>query len=892
MRVQVAATLAALLLGVAVEAAAQGMADDTRRPRDEGTRAPRPSLQALRITTPPAIDGRLDDEIWRRAAVATDFVQRSPNPGQPSLQRTEARIAYDDVALYVAIRAYDTAPDSIASQLARRDASGIFSDWVDVIIDSFHDRRSAYRFSVNPQGVKRDIYHFDDGQGDIGWDAIWEVATRIDDHGWTAEFRIPLSQIRFASDGGEQTWGLQLARTIARHDENSYWSPLLPDSPGFISVAGSLTGLHALPSPRRLEVLPYAVGKVTRAPATSAAAPDPFWRAAAPAAAIGADLKYGLTSNLTLTGTINPDFGQVEADPAVVNLSAFETFFPERRPFFLEGADLFSLAIGDDNSGEGLFYSRRIGRAPQRSWIAGAEHLDMPEAARILGAAKLTGRAGPWSVGVFNAVTEAAQARVARDGIIATAAVEPLANYAVGRLNRNFRNGASTLGIMATAMNRRIDDEALSFLRTSAYSAGLSGAHRFGPGNNYSIHGHLAASAIFGDTLAIQLAQRAPQRYYHRPDADHLEYDPRRTSLTGLAGTLNVSRRGGSPFLGGMGMRFRTPGFEVNDLGFQQDADVALAYAWFNYNSFEPGRLVRNWNVGFNPNTGWNMGGTRLWSQINAWGFANLVNFWTVNVWANHRWAATSTSALRGGPAIHVPGSNNVGINVNTDRRRTVRFGLNATHWREHETGVHREFVAGSASVRPSPRFDMSLAPSVNRFRHAWQYVAAPMTVDGSTREYLFAGLDQTTVSLTTRLSYTFTPELTFQLYAQPFFSSAGFTAFRRVADPRSRSFDGRFHTFTDSELGRDAETGTYTAQVGGTAVRFRDPDFTRASLRSNAVVRWEYRPGSTLFVVWSHGRGDTFADGSFDFRRSVDDLARLPGTNVLLVKLNYWLNL
>jgi hypothetical protein len=608
MRTQVAAIVAALLLGAAIDAAAQGMAEELRRPRDGGSRAARPSLHALRITAPPMIDGRLDDEIWRRAAVASDFVQRSPNPGQPSLQRTEARIAYDDVALYVAIRAYDTAPDSIASQLARRDASGIFSDWVDVMIDSFQDRRSAYRFSVNPHGVKRDIYHFDDGQSDLGWDAIWEAATRIDDDGWTAEFRIPLSQIRFASDGGEQTWGLQFARTIARHDENSYWSPLLPDSPGFISVAGSLTGVQGLPSPRRLEVLPYAVSKVTRAPAPAGRG-EPVLEGAAPAATVGADLKYGLTSNLTLTGTINPDFGQVEADPAVVNLSAFETFFPERRPFFLEGADLFSLAIGDDNSGEGLFYSRRIGRAPQRNWIAGADHVDMPEAARILGAAKLTGRAG--LVGRRLQCRDRAGAGTgrARRRDRGSAAVEPLTNYAVGRLNRSFRDGASTVGIMATAMNRRIDDDALATScarpRTAPASAASTGSvpatttgERL-PGGQRHLRRHAGHPA--GAACAAALLPAARRRPRGVRPAPHLAHGPGRHA--------ERLGRGGSPFVGGMGMRFRTPGFEVNDVGFQQDADVALAYAWFNYNSYEPGRLVRNWNVGFNPNAGWDMGG-------------------------------------------------------------------------------------------------------------------------------------------------------------------------------------------------------------------------------------------------------------------------------------------
>jgi hypothetical protein len=901
MRTQVVAIMATLLMGIAVDAAAQettaaprlgnGATDGARGGSTRAERPLRPTLRALRVSAPPVLDGRLDDAAWQSAPVATDFVQRSPDPGQPSVQRTEARVTYDNDAIYVAIRAFDTAPDSIASQLARRDAASIFSDWVDVIIDSFLDRRSAYRFSVNPHGVKRDSYYFNDGQEDLGWDAVWEVATRIDEHGWTAEFRIPLSQLRFATASDEQTWGLQFGRTIARLEERSYWSPFLPEVSGFISIAGSLTGLQGLDSPKRLEVLPYALSRVTRAPAPKAAVPSPFWQATDPAGSFGADVKYGLSSNLTLTGTVNPDFGQVEADPAVVNLSAFETFFPERRPFFLEGADLFNFIIGDSHTGEGLFYSRRIGRAPQRSQIAGADHTAMPESARILGAAKLTGRVGDWSVGVFNALTQAEHARFSADGIMDSAPVEPFTSYSVGRLNRNFRGGSSTLGAMATATNRRIDDEALAFLRTAAYSAGISGQHRFGPANRFSISMSLAASAIYGDTLAIQRAQVAPQRYYQRPDATHVEYDPHRTSLSGMSGTLDLSSTGGARWNAGLGARFRTPGFDVNDAGFQQSADMKLFYGWFNYNGYQPGRVLRNWNVGFNPSTGVNFGGTRLWTQVNAWGNLNFVNFWSLNVSLNHRLAATTTTALRGGPALHQPGSDNISVGLGSDRRRPVRVNVHGSTFREHDTGVWRSSIGGALSMRPSPRLDMALQPAVNWVEHAWQYVGAPRTQQAGTREYLFAGLHQTTVSLTTRLSYTFTPELSLQLYAQPFFGSGSYREFRRVVNPRSTRFHERFHTFASEELQRDADTGMYTARIGHDAVSFRDPDFMQTSLRSNAVLRWEYRPGSTVFVVWSHGRSDRLDDGRFDFRRSVDDLLQLQGTNVLLVKVNYWLN-
>jgi hypothetical protein len=888
---------AMLVAATAVPASAQqpapppGDAAATAERRAPGSTA-RPALQAVRAAAAPAIDGRLDDAVWQKAPIATNFIQRMPRPGEPATERTEARVAFDDVAIYVAIRAWDSAPDSIASQLARRDATGIFSDWVDVMIDSYHDRRSAYRFSVNPHGVKKDVFHHSDHQEDVSWDAVWDVATRIDEHGWTAEFRIPLSQIRYAASGDAQTWGLQFGRTIARREEMSFWSPLEANASGFVSLAGTLTDVHGLASPKRMELLPYMVSKVTRAPAPASAVPSPFWRATDPAATAGADLKYGLTPNLTLTATVNPDFGQVEADPAVVNLSAFETFFPERRPFFLEGANLFAFNIGDDNAGEGLFYSRRIGRAPQRSNL-GAEHVDMPESARILGAGKVTGRVGDWSIGFFNAVTQAEHASLLRDGAIEQAAVEPLTNYAVGRVNRDFRGGGSTMGMMFTATNRRIDDDAFNFLRSSAYSGGMTAQHRFGEGRRYELYGTLAASGIYGDTMAIRIAQMAPQRYFQRPDAGHVELDPTRTSMHGMMGHLGFNKIGGGRWNGGVGTQFRTPGFEVNDVGFQQNGDQAFVFGWFNYSSHQPGRVFRRWMVGANPNSGWDFGGTRTWTQLNTWGNATFNNFWSAGFAANHRLAATSTGALRGGPSLYSPGSNSANVNISTDRRKNVSGSMSANFFREHDTGVVRGSANAGITTRPSPRMELAVSPRVSRHRSAWQYVGAPAALGSGSREYIFAELDQTTLALMARLNYTFTRDLSVQLYAEPFVSAGEYSSFRRVDEARSSDFDRRFHTFAADEIALDAQRRRYTARTpSGDQVRFSDPDFTMRSLRSNAVLRWEYSPGSTVFLVWSHGRSERAAGGSFDLSRDMDELWRLPGTNAVMLKVNYWLNM
>ncbi|HEX6036992.1 DUF5916 domain-containing protein, partial [Longimicrobium sp.] len=478
----------------------------------------------------PVVDGRLDDAVWAAAPVATDFVQQRPNVGEPASQRTEVRVVYDGDAVYVAVRAWDTAPDSIAAQLGRRDATGLISDYVQVILDSYHDRRTAFRFGVTPRGVKRDVFHYDDTSEDATWDGVWTAETTVDSAGWSAEYRIPFSQLRYRPGAGEQTWGINVLRDLARKDERSYWSPMPPTGSGFVSRFGTLTGMRGLSSPRRLELLPYTVGRVTADGRVSD--DDPFRSPTDPSMSFGADVKYGLTSNLTLTATINPDFGQVEADPSRVNLSAFEVRFDERRPFFVEGVDVFNFGLG---SGDALFYSRRIGRQPQGGVNAPTEWVDAPTNTTILGAAKLTGRtSGGWTVGLLNAVTAEERTRYVAPGLdgVEETVTEPMTNYAVGRVRRDFRRGLTSVGAIATSVNRRMDGiDGLAFLPNAAYTGGIDWRHRVGA---WQFNGFVLQSTVRGDTLAIQRLQRSSARLFQRPDATHVEYDP---SLTALNGT-------------------------------------------------------------------------------------------------------------------------------------------------------------------------------------------------------------------------------------------------------------------------------------------------------------------------------------------------------------------
>ncbi len=861
-----------VLLLFGIEAQAQ-QSPVTPGARGSAGEPPRPALAALRLPPgeSPVIDGRLDDPVWERAEVATGFIQVMPDPGVPETERTEARVLYDDQAIYIGMRMYDSRPDSIAAQLGRRDMARGYNDWVHVLIDSYHDRRTGFRFGVNPLGVKKDVLHFDDTREDLGWDAVWEVATQVDSLGWTAEFRIPLSQLRFSTEEREEhVWGIQFWREIARKQEHTYWAPIPPNPGRMVSLFGELRGLRELPSPRRLEVLPYTVTRLTRAPGT---AENPFYNPNALAAAVGADLKYGLTSDLTLTATINPDFGQVEADPAQVNLSAFETFFPERRPFFTEGIEIFQLNLQPgDGSPEQLFYTRRIGRAPQRPLSVPDGFVDMPEAAPILGAGKLSGKtATGWSIGVLNAVTGSAAAQVAdATGAQWIEPVEPLTNYLVARTMRDFRQGQSMVGGILTATNRQLNDERLEFLHSAAYTGGMNARHRFA-GGTLQLSGFLLGSHVEGSEAAIARTQRSPVRYFQRPDATHVEFDPTRTSLSGWSAQVELFKIGGGHWNWGAFAAARSPGFEVNDLGFQQFADGAFAGGFLSYSEFRPGQIFRHWNVNGSVVPAWTFAGERVQLNTNFNASFQLLNYWGGFGGFNRNFAGLSTSQLRGGPAIIEPARTSFWGGIYSDRRRPLNVELNLDGSYEEETGGHSFSLRPVMNLRPSPRAELSLSPTFSWNNPAWQWVGRVGTAQEP--RYVFGALEQRTAALVARVNYAFTPDLSFQFYAQPFVSALAYSDFMEVVDPRAPRFQDRFTPIPGEQVGLD-------------------PDFTLRQLRSNAVLRWEYRPGSTLFVVWSQGRFGLDPDGSFRFGHDFDSLYGTPPTNVLLVKFNYWLDL
>jgi hypothetical protein len=845
--------------------------------------APPPAVAVRANPHAPDIDGKLDDAVWTTAQVISGFIQRDPNEGEPGSERTEARVLYTDDALFVAVRAFDSRADEITGHLTRRDEWSP-SDWVGIGIDSYHDRRTAFYFAVNAAGVKRDVYYYNDNWQDDSWNAVWDVAVSRDPEGWTAEFRIPFSQLRFAAN--QDRFGFNIYRRIDRLAEEQWWRLPPKDEAGLVSQYGDLAGLQGLKPPRRVEIIPYVSGTNVREPAEPG---DPFRTGQDRYGSAGFDLNMGITSNFTLQATVNPDFGQVEADPAVVNLSAFETFFPEKRPFFIEGQDVFSFRLGGR---EQLFYTRRIGRQPQGSADDRGGFAESVMQTTILGATKLSGKTqSGWTLGFTGAVTAEEEANVIdADGNPHQDVVEPRSYYGVARLSKDLRGGQTQLGLFSTAMYRRLPPN-LQFLRSDAYTLGANFEHRF-LNDGYSIEGYVVGSHVRGSEEAIAETQLNSTHYYQRPDADHVTFDPTRTSLSGLAADLTFEKRSGN-WRGAIGGSTRSPGFEVNDVGFQHSADYWNQWAWVQRRWVQPGKVFRRFYLNFNQWSNWNYG----WDRVNTGANVNFsytfLNYWGGYGGIGRNIGGLSGTALRGGPGFLTPSNTNYWFGWWTDGRKPLRGEIEFWGGWQDESASWYFGSELEVAWRPLSNLDLSVAPGINRNVDTWQYLQTEDDVLGATR-YVFGKIDQTTTSMTFRGSLTFTPNISLQVYAEPFVSSGNYVGYREVNDPRGTTFTDRFTDYTDDQiLEQDGEFFVDLDRNGEADIALGNPNFTFLSFRSNVVLRWEYVLGSTIFLVWQHGREDGTSDGNFPGAgRGFSRLFEAPATNTFVVKVTYWLSL
>jgi hypothetical protein len=881
-------------------------------PQRDGTRTAIPSARAVERSGTIDIDGRLLEDGWLLAPIATGFVQLEPIEGAPAEEQTEVRVLFDEAAVYVAARMYDSEPASIADQLVRRDSPGQY-DRFEVAFDPNRDRRTAYLFSVSAANVQADVYFFDDSEADAAWDAVWMSAVQRDSLGWTAELRIPLSQMRYEASGDQQRWGVNFFRRRIRTNEETHFGLISQLQHGMVSQFATLEGMQIPRASQLVEFRPYVLGSSYTAPSVLG---DPFFDGAEFDSRAGMDFRYGLGAQFTLDATINPDFGQVEADPAVINLTAFETRFEERRPFFVEDAQIFNFSL---SAGQDLYYSRRIGGRPHGRQPPGAEFVDVPDAATIVAAAKVTGRTTRGlSAGVLAALTREETGLASYTGAQPTESfrVEPRTGFGVFRLQQDFNGGASTIGGIATVLSRDLQgDGSFNFLPRTALSAAIDFEHQWGD-RTWAVFGYVSTSHVRGDSTAMIRIQRSSNHFFQRPDALRLEVDSSATSLSGVDWRFTFARRRGEHWTGSVWLAETTPEFEINDLGFSRRQEALDGGARLRYQEISPGPLLRSYSTTFSTHQNfshdvledpwsfdsWQRG--HVSGQFSLEGEFELLNYWEIEADLSLRPQMMDRTATRGGPLMLSPRSHTVEVGLQTDRRKRFNLGTGVNYqWSQLDAGW--EVALGVwMDFRPSPLVELEVGPQYSRSRTAAQYVsttdALPYQPTFGSR-YLFGDIERQELSLETRLDVVFSPTMSLQLFAQPLLSSGDYLSYRQLVAPETFDFDvfeeGSHELVGGDDVCRGGRTCLDTDRrryfdfdADGTVdYSTEDRDFNVRSLVGNIVFRWEYRPGSTIFLVWQRLQEDEVPVGSFDFGRDLSAMVTAPAENVFMVKVNYW---
>lgn len=832
-----------------------------------------------------SIDGKLDDEAWDQVDWGGDFVGFEPEYKATPSQKTQFKILYDAKFLYVGVRAFDTEPEKIVKRLSRRD--GFDGDFVEINIDSYNDKRTAFSFSASVSGVKGDEYISNNGDDwDATWDPIWYLKTSIDEQGWIAEFKIPLSQLRFANQD-IHTWGIQFTRRFFRKEERSTWQPINPTDPGWVHLFGELNGIKGIKAQKQLEIQPYVVASAQKYPKEEG---NPFRdKGRATDANLGLDAKIGITSDITLDLTINPDFGQVEADPSAVNLSAFRLFFREQRPFFLEGSNVLSFRTSGGRNN--LFYSRRVGGRPggypEREDI---DYVDFPNQARILGAAKLTGKnAKGFSWGILESVTNRESAEVAySDGTQGSEVVEPFTNFLVARAQQDINEGKTVIGAIVTNVHRFNNrGNGLEYLHDKAQSAGVDANHNF-KNREYGINFKYVVSHVEGTQGAIYNTQTAPERFFQRTNNNHKQVDSTRTSLLGTATSLTFGKQSGN-WRWRLGSNYRSPELALNDAGFLVQTDEINNWLWNSYRVTKPTKYFRSQNYNLYVEQNMDFGSVKTSSSANLNINLSLLNLWEVNTGLSVEGAQVSNADLRGGPSILYPGGINYRYRVGTNNQKKVRGSFNNWFYWGNEDFVKASGINASLTVRPTDALRVSLSPSVSWRRNDLQYI--DQVTFNEVDQYLLAKVQQETYSLSMRANYNITPNLTLEFWGQPFLAKGEFSDFKKVNVPNSESYSERFILFTSDQVQYSSVNENYEVfESGSTDVdyTFSDPDFNIVQFRSNFVMRWEYIPGSTFFAVWSSNGSFSDQSDRNDFSDLRSELNNLRGTNTFLIKYTY----
>ena len=802
----------------------------------------------------PTINGVLEDEAWSLVEWAGDYIEWQPDENTPPSHQTKFKILYDSKNLYIGVRCYDDEPDKIVKRLSRRD--GFDGDWVEFNIDSYFDKRTAFSFTITAAGVKGDEFISNNGNNwDSSWNPIWYAKSHVDDEGWTAELRIPLSQLKFGS-AEEQVWGFQSTRRFFRDEERSLWQRKPVDQPGWVSEFGELHGLKNIEPQKQLEIQPYLV---TNTETYEAEENNPFRDGSENNLTVGLDAKIGITNDLTLDLTVNPDFGQVDADPSAIALDGFQIFFQERRPFFVENKNIFDFSVSQSQAGntfgsDNIFYSRRIGRSPQGyPNTSDGEFVNQPDNTPIIGAAKFSGKTKDgWAIGVLESVTAQRTATILNgNGDTRKEMVEPLTNYFVGRLQKDFNERNSYIGGIFTATNRENLPEQLNFLHDAAYTGGLDFKHQWA-NRDWYVGGNITLSHVRGSEEAITNTQESITHLFGRVGADHVAVDSTRTSLTGTGGNVQIGKIGNGHWRFESGATWRSPELELNDIGFQRQSDDVRHYTWIGYQTLKPDSTFRRVGINYNHWSAWAFQGNHNYMQFNTNSWQNWKGNWNTNIGFNYAPIQYSNFALRGGPRLRQSPWMSFWNSINTDNRKKMRFSFFHNGRKALDNSIKTYYVEGGFVYQPINALRVSAFPSLQINNDQLQFINNFDDVNGSPR-YLNGEIDQRTLSMSVRLNYTINPNLTIQYWGQPFISRGRYSNFKHITDPVAKTFEDRFVQYTPEQT--SLADGTYAIDEdldGVTDFSFDDPDFSFVQFRSNLVIRWEYIPGSEIFLVWS----------------------------------------
>ncbi len=828
------------------------------------------SYSATRLNEKPKIDGRLNDVCWAKGNWSGGFIQQQPLQAQNPSQESEICVLYDDKNIYVAIKCHDTEPGKIRSILSRRDEFG--GDMAGIAFDSYNDNRSAFEFNLSAAGQKVDLVHLDAYEWDVNWDAVWDGKSQVGDSMWTAEMRIPFSQLRFAK-AEEQVWGMHVWRWIDRFQEEDQWKLIPIDAPEMVYLFGELNGIKGIDPKRKFEFLPYANAKFS--PNTELNEKSEF--------GFGLDGKIGLSSDFTLDYTVNPDFGQVEADPSVLSLSSYEVFYDEKRPFFLEGNNILDYSMGRDL----MFYSRRIGRAPiYVPSVSVDETLSTPDNTSIISAVKVTGKSKKGlSVGVVQSFTANEEATIKREAGNTDVSVEPFTSFFVGRLKQDFNKGNTVLGGMLTSTIRDINDEHLEFLPKSSLAGGIDFQHNW-KNRKYFLDMKGFFSQIEGSELAISRLQRSPQHNYQREDASHLDYDPEKTSLFGHGGEIEGGKRSGK-FRAIGSFSWRSPGIDFNDMGYLRQADFIKEELELRYQVNEPKGILRNYWFRFQQKHEWSYGGESTKEELGLRASLRFTNLWSLNLNFERDYNVFDTRELRGGPKLFIDNLWEAQYYLQTNASKDLHF-LIGTTFIDYDDGIsERYFNTFRSRWQINDRLSISARLDFDKVKNHHQYANRVSLQDGSTG-YLVGTLERRTLDAQLRLEYFVTPELSIQYYANPYASVGKYDDFRRVVDGDNKDLSQRYLSLVPTS-GNNVHNFN---EASGDEYSIYNPDFDYQEFRSNLVARWEFRPGSTLYLVWNTSGINVDQMYRASVSDSFGDTFGLNTDNVFMIKFNYWFSL